>query len=124
MATKDPATTLALAFKQLSEAFSVASSACKDLEYTLPSLAAKTDAFTAVIPQAPMSTTTATTAAQQAPPKKIKRVRDPDEPRRPPSAYLVFLETARQDLKKSEPELKNTEVMTKLASKWNELSNA
>jgi len=111
MATTEPATVLSLAFRQLSDALHQASVACKDLEYTLPLLAAKRN------PSAAKTT-------PQAPAEKTKRIRDPNEPRRPPSSYLVFLSKSREDLTKTNPELKPAEVMSKLAGMWKDLSES
>lgn len=111
MAATDTATVLSLAFRQLSDALHQASLACKDLEYTLPLLAANLDR------------STAKTTTPQAPAEKTKRIRDPNEPRRPPSSYLLFLSKAREDLTKTNPELKPSEVMSKLAGMWKDLSD-
>jgi HMG (high mobility group) box len=101
----DPSTVLSSAFRQLSEALHLASNACKDLEYTIPLLASR-----ASVPAAPETK------------EKQKRVRDPDEPRRPHSAYLLFTNQARQDLSTQEPALRPAEVITKLAEMWSNLS--
>ena len=111
MASTDISTVLSLAFRQLSDGLHQVSVACKDLEYNIPLLLGKSE-----------GTKTSTTA--QAAPEKTKRVRDPNEPRRPPSAYLLFTSKARADVTKSEPELKPAEVMSKLAEMWKDLSDS
>src|SRR5271167_4280956 len=112
MASTDIGTVLSLAFRQLSDGLHQASVACKDLEYNIPLLLGKSDGS---------STAKTSTTAQAAPTEKTKRVRDPNEPRRPPSAYLLFTSKARADVTKSEPELKPAEVMSKLAEMWKDL---
>jgi transcriptional regulator HMO1 len=110
----DTATVLSQAFRNLSDALHTASVACKDLEYTIPLLAGR---------QPPAAATTSATGP--AAPEKQKRVRDPNEPKRPQSAYLLFLSKAREDVHKSGgvgEDMKPADVMSKLASMWNELS--
>jgi hypothetical protein len=114
MAT-DMATVLSSAFRQLSDALHQASVACKDLEYTVPLLARS--ATSSAAPTAP-----ATAAAVAA--DKKKRTRDPDEPRRPLSAYLLFTADVREQVRKATPDMKPAEVMAKLATMWKELSDA
>jgi hypothetical protein len=111
MTSPETITTLSTAFRQLSDALHSASVACKDLEYIIPQLAGSQTSTTNVAQ--PQSST---------PQEKPKRVRDPNEPRRPPSAYLLFTSKARADLVKNNPDLKATEVMTKLAGLWSELT--
>ena len=113
MASTDIGTVLSLAFRQLSEGLQQASVACKDLEYNIPILLGKSD-----------GAKTSTTAQAAPPAEKTKRVRDPNEPRRPPSAYLLFTSKARADVTKSDPELKPAEVMSKLAELWKDLSDS
>lgn len=116
MVTQDTVTSLSSALRQLSDAFHRASVACKDLEYTIPLLAAGLDLPNDV----PKQTTTPAAAV----PEKRKRIRDPNEPRRPPSGYLLFLAKARQDLPKTDSDLKPAEVMSKIAGMWSELSES
>lgn len=111
MANTDTAAVLSSAFRQLSDALQRVSTVCKDLEYIIPNLAAQSNASTMASPK----------TAAQGPTEKFKRIRDPNEPRRPPSSYLLFLSKARQDLAKTDPDLKPAEIMTKLAAMWNDL---
>jgi HMG (high mobility group) box len=117
MTAPDMATVLSSAFRQLSDALHQASVACKDLEYTVP-LLARSPASSAA-PTAP-----ATAAADAVAAVKKKRKRDPDEPRRPLSAYLLFTADVRKQVQKANPDMKPAEVMAKLASMWKELSDA
>jgi|SRR5271155_4398033 len=117
MAITDTAAALSTAFRQLSDALHLASTACKDLEYTIPLLAANSG--TAGSSGLPNSV-----GASAGPAEKVKRKKDPNEPRRPPSSYLLFLAKAREDLAKAEPELKPAEALTKLAAMWKDLSLA
>jgi hypothetical protein len=111
MATVDAVAVLSSAFRQLSDALHLASVACKDLEYTIPLIANNAPPITST--PAPQPTPSA---------EKLKRKKDPNEPRRPPSAYLLFAGKARQELVASHPELKPPEIMTKLGSLWSELN--
>ena len=114
MATADTVAVLSGAFRQLSDALYRVSVACKDLEYTIPLLSAESSGTSAAkAPSQPLI-----------PAEKPKRTRDPNEPRRPPSSYLLFLSKARQGLTENDPELKPAEIMTKLASMWNDLSES
>jgi len=112
--SSDTAAILSAAFRQLSDALYRVSVACKDLEYTIPLLSAGSAASATVIPE----------ASSQPAAEKPKRIRDPNEPRRPPSSYLLFLSKARQDVNKADPDLKPAEVMSKLANMWNDLSES
>jgi len=115
MATADKIATLSAAFRQLSDALHLASVACKDLEYTLPLLASSKS-----IPVAPSTSTGQLQLATAQP----KRVKDPNEPKRPPSSYLLFQKDARKRLAEQDPDLKPAEAMTKLAALWNELNDS
>jgi HMG (high mobility group) box len=114
MSISETAAILSAAFRQLSDALHLASVACKDLEYTIPQLASSSS---------PPSTVLQTPQPQQHP-KKVKRVREPNEPRRPPSAYLLFANEARAKLVKDGTELKPAELMTKLGAMWSELDDS
>jgi len=50
--------------------------------------------------------------------RKKKRKKDPNAPKRPMSAYLVFLERYRDAEMKLHPELKMADIIKKLAEKW------
>lgn len=55
--------------------------------------------------------------------KKDKKPKDPNAPKRPLSAYMVFLGHKRPLLKASQPDLKNTEVVSKIAADWRALDD-
>jgi hypothetical protein len=116
MTSRETITNLSTVFRQLSDAFHSASVACKDLEYIIPQLAASTTVATTGI-------TSNTQPRLQTPLGKAKHVRDPKEPRRPPSAYILFTSKARASLVKSNPELKATEIFTKIGDLWNNLTD-
>lgn len=115
MASADTVAVLSGAFRQLADALHRVSAACKDLEYTIPLLSAESSSN--VGPKA-------STQSSQTPAEKPKRIRDPNEPRRPPSAYLLYQSKARQDLTKSDPDMKPADIMTKLANMWNDLTES
>lgn len=50
-------------------------------------------------------------------------LQDPKAPKRPMSAYLVFLERYREQEKKLNPELKMADIIKKLALKWRDASD-
>ena len=52
--------------------------------------------------------------------KKRKSVKDPNEPKRPWSAYFYFCDERRKDVKEQNPELKVTDVAKILGKMWNE----
>jgi len=54
--------------------------------------------------------------------KGEKRPKDPNAPKRPKSSYLFFCEDKRVLVKEAEPELKATEVTSKLGQLWKALS--
>ena len=116
MVTENTVNNLSSALRQLSDAFHRASVACKDLEYTIPLLAAGVD----LASDGPKQTTTPAAAV----PEKRKRIKDPNEPRRPPSGYLLFLQKARQELPKTDSELKPSEIMSKMAAMWKDLDES
>lgn len=59
-------------------------------------------------------------------PKKLRRKdkkkdRDPNEPKRPNSAYNIFIAAMRPIVKAEKPELSNTQIMSELAHRWSKL---
>jgi hypothetical protein len=55
--------------------------------------------------------------------KGEKRPKDPNAPKRPKSSYLFFCEDKRDLVKEAEPDLKATEVTSKLGQLWKALSD-
>lgn len=56
--------------------------------------------------------------------KRTKGERDPNAPKRPMSAYFLYLQANRTDLKKENPDLKATEVAKEAAARWHKESAA
>lgn len=54
--------------------------------------------------------------------KKAKKEKDENEPKRPKSAYLLFCEDKRPELKKQLPNFKPKEIMIRLGEAWKKLS--
>ena len=54
---------------------------------------------------------------------KIKPKKDPNEPKRARSAYLLFCNDKRPSLVKKKPDLKITEIMVQLGKDWKKLSD-
>merc|ERR1712169_35645 len=55
--------------------------------------------------------------------KKSKKEVDPDKPKRPMSGYMLWVnDKGRESIRKSNPELKMTEVIRECGSKWGSLA--
>lgn len=52
-----------------------------------------------------------------------KKLKDPEAPKRPKSSYLFFCDDKRSEIKKANPELKATEISTKLGEMWQALTD-
>ena len=50
--------------------------------------------------------------------KRVKRPRDPDAPKRPPSSYLLFQNEVRQAMKRANPAMANHEILTNISQRW------
>ncbi|OAY67432.1 HMG1/2-like protein isoform X1 [Ananas comosus] len=58
-------------------------------------------------------------------PKKAKAVKDPNKPKRPPSAFFVFMEEFRKQFNEKNPNNKSVSVVGKAGGdKWKSLSEA
>ncbi|CBQ71429.1 related to NHP6B-nonhistone chromosomal protein [Sporisorium reilianum SRZ2] len=55
--------------------------------------------------------------------RKEKRLRDPDAPKRPPSAYLLFQNEVRQEIRKKHPGMPYSEVLGKVSEAWKALTD-
>ena len=54
--------------------------------------------------------------------RRVKKPRDPDAPKRPPSSYLLFQNEVRQAMKKANPGMANHEILTNISQRWAEMS--
>ncbi|XP_019187949.1 PREDICTED: HMG1/2-like protein isoform X2 [Ipomoea nil] len=55
--------------------------------------------------------------------QKVKRVKDPNKPKRPPSAFLLFMEVFREEYRKQHPDNKRVGVVGKAAGdKWRSMT--
>lgn len=64
-------------------------------------------------------------AKKAAPAKKVKAGKDPNMPKRPPSAFFVFMEDFRKQFKEKNPNNKQVSVVGKAAGdKWKSMSAA
>ncbi|WVQ81915.1 hypothetical protein IAT38_004042 [Cryptococcus sp. DSM 104549] len=54
--------------------------------------------------------------------KKEKKVKDPNAPKRPPSAYILYQNEVREDIRNNNAGMPYKEVLGIVASKWKELS--
>jgi len=50
--------------------------------------------------------------------KKVRKPRDPDAPKRPPSSYLLFQNEVRQAMKQANPGMANHEILTTISQRW------
>lgn len=66
--------------------------------------------------------TSPTTNGTEAKPKKEKKIRDPNLPKRPTSAYLLFQNTVRKTLKDSHPEFDYKTIQQELSKEWSTLT--
>lgn len=55
--------------------------------------------------------------------KLLRKARDPDAPKRPPSAYLLFQNEVRSDMRTRFPEMPYKEVLGKVSEAWKNLSD-
>ncbi|GAA0165348.1 hypothetical protein Leryth_013008 [Lithospermum erythrorhizon] len=63
-------------------------------------------------------------AVKNKPAKKVKAVKDPNKPKRPPSAFFVFMEDFRQEYKDKHPNNKSVSVVCKAGGeKWKSLTD-
>ncbi|KAI3712781.1 hypothetical protein L1987_71346 [Smallanthus sonchifolius] len=64
-------------------------------------------------------------AKKKAPAKKAKEVKDPNKPKRPASAFFIFMEDFRKQYKEKHPNNKSVSVVGKAGGeKWKSLSEA
>jgi protein-tyrosine-phosphatase len=56
-------------------------------------------------------------------PTRKRRVKDPDAPKRPPSAYLLFQNEVRKEMVKQHDGLPYHEVLAEIAKRWGEMSD-
>ncbi|CEH16321.1 HMG box-containing protein [Ceraceosorus bombacis] len=56
--------------------------------------------------------------------RKLRKAnRDPKAPKRPPSAYLLFQNEVRDDMRKRHPELTYAEILSKISEAWKALTD-
>lgn len=85
-----------------------------DLETRLAAVEARLAAMTTAAPSAPVP------AAGKA--KKEKKAKDPDAPKRPASAYILFSNAKRAEVVKANPGAKLPEVAKILGGMWKALT--
>lgn len=54
--------------------------------------------------------------------KLLRKARDPDAPKRPPSAYLLFQNEVRTDMRERFPDMSYKEILGKVSEAWKNLS--
>ncbi|RXK40203.1 hypothetical protein M231_02477 [Tremella mesenterica] len=55
--------------------------------------------------------------------KRERKPRDPNAPKRPPSAYIMFQNEVRDQMRKTNPEIAYKEVLGMISQKWKDLSD-
>ena len=60
---------------------------------------------------------------RRGPAGKEKKVRDPDAPKRPPSAYLVFQNEVRKEMQAQYPNTPYHEVLSKISERWAKMTD-
>ncbi|RPD62111.1 HMG-box [Lentinus tigrinus ALCF2SS1-7] len=53
--------------------------------------------------------------------RKVKKIKDPLAPKRPPSSYLLFQNDVRNELKAKNPGMRNNELLSAIAKLWSEM---
>lgn len=53
--------------------------------------------------------------------KKEKKIKDPNAPKRPPSAYILFQNEVRDEIREKNPGMAYKDVLSMIAEKWKEL---
>lgn len=56
--------------------------------------------------------------------KRETKVKDPNAPKRPPSAYLLFQNEVRKSLKEQYPSWSQKELLEKISQLWQEMADA
>lgn len=58
----------------------------------------------------------------EAPKRRKRKPKDPNAPKRPASSYIFFQNEVRQQLKASNPNLSNSELLSLISKRWQEMS--
>jgi len=72
-------------------------------------------------PLSPMPQKTVSPAKQTSG-KKQKKKRDPNLPKQAMSAFFLYMNSTRAEIKQSNPDMKNTEISTEAAKRWKEMT--
>jgi hypothetical protein len=54
--------------------------------------------------------------------KAPKKIKDPNAPKRPPSAYLLYQNAVREEVKAAHPEASYGEILKLISEKWKQIS--
>ncbi|ODN92730.1 nonhistone protein 6 [Cryptococcus wingfieldii CBS 7118] len=55
--------------------------------------------------------------------KKEKKIKDPNAPKRPPSAYILFQNDVRDEIRRSNPNIAYKEILHIISAKWKDLAD-
>ena len=58
----------------------------------------------------------------EAPKRRKRKPKDPNAPKRPASSYIFFQNEVRKELKASNPNLSNSELLSLISKRWQEMS--
>lgn len=111
-------------FKDIASAMTRCVALIEDYARLSPSTLTTSAALAAVEHGAIAAETLAAAAAGKKPRvKKEKKPKDPNAPKRPPSAYLIFQNDVRDNIRQSNPGMPYKEVLSVIASRWKELDD-
>ncbi|CAG8601384.1 1962_t:CDS:2 [Racocetra fulgida] len=61
-------------------------------------------------------------SAEQGKPKRVRKAKDPNAPKKPPNAYMQFSKVKRPEIKKENPDANPKEILTLIGEAWRKMS--
>ncbi|CAG8743735.1 10429_t:CDS:2, partial [Cetraspora pellucida] len=61
-------------------------------------------------------------SVEQSKPKRVKKAKDPNAPKKPPNAYMQFSKIKRPEIKKENPDANPKEILTLIGEAWRKMS--
>ncbi|KAF0424560.1 non-histone chromosomal protein 6 [Gigaspora margarita] len=62
-------------------------------------------------------------SAEQSKPKRVKKAKDPNAPKKPPNAYMQFSKVKRSEIKEANPDASAKELLTLIGETWRKMSD-
>ncbi|CAG8456904.1 3991_t:CDS:2 [Dentiscutata erythropus] len=62
-------------------------------------------------------------SSEQSKPKRVKKAKDPNAPKKPPNVYMQFSKVKRPEIKKANPDANPKEILTLISEAWRKLSD-